>query len=113
MANKVMTVSVICLSDEPKAEITCSKNSKLIEGESFSCLCNALGVNMVPTASWVKGGHILGNASSPGTDLSLHNVSRDTAGTYVCRAQLYSLMDERTTEIIVHCKWLTNLTNCT
>ena len=99
-----MTVSVICLPDEPKAEITCSQNTKLTEGENFSCWCNAVGVNMVRTASWVKGGHLIGNASSPGTTLTLHNVSKDTAGTYVCRAQLYSLVDERTTEIIVYCK---------
>ena len=108
-----MTVSVICIPDEPKAKITCSQNTKLTEGENFFCWCNAVGVNMVPTASWVRGGHLIGNASSPGTRLILHNVSKDGAGTYVCRAQLHTLTDERTTEIIVHCKWLTNLTNCT
>ena len=105
-----MTVSVICLPDEPKAEITCSQNTKLTEGENFFCWCNAVGVNMVPTASWVKGGHLIGNASSPGTKLTLHNVSKDAAGTYVCRAQLYTLTDERNTQIIIHCKWLTNST---
>ena len=108
-----MTVSVICIPDEPKAKITCSQITKLIEGENFFCWCNAVGVNMVPTASWVRGGHLIGNASSPGTRLTLHNVSKDGAGTYVCRAQLHTLTDERTTEIIVHCKWLINLTNCT
>ena len=102
-----MIVFLICLSGELKAAISCSQNTILNEGDRFSCWCFAVGSIMVRTASWVKNDRILGDVSSPTTRLTLHNVSKDTAGTYVCRANSaknYSLVDERTTEIIVYCK---------
>ena len=59
---------------------------------------------MVPTAAWVKSGKIVGNTNNFGKELSLYNVSKDVSGTYICRAQLYSMIDEISTEITVYCK---------
>ena len=52
----------------------------------------------------MKSGEIVGDPNDYGNELSLLNVSKNAAGTYICRAQLFSLMDEKTTEIKVHCK---------
>ena len=90
---------------EPKAKITCSQRIDLTVGSNFSCWCNAYGVHMVPMASWIKSGQIIADRMRMRQKLSLNSISTDAAGTYVCRAQLYSMVDEKATKIMVYCKY--------
>ena len=94
----------VFFSDDPKAWTNCPKKITLSEGENFSCRCNASGVKLIATANWIKKGKYLGEQSNFHQQLSLLNISRNSAGIYVCQAKINTLTDEKTTEIIVECK---------
>ena len=76
----------------------------LKENDNFSCLCTAFTGHFSPTAIWVKDGRFLGEPSGREQKLFLRNVSKDDSGIYICRAQLHSLIGEKSVEVIVQCK---------
>lgn len=88
----------------PNVEITCEQNIVIRENDNLSCWCKAFRDNFFPKATWVKNGHVLGIPSSKGQQIYLHNISKEASGTYVCRAQLYTLIGEKSVEITVQCK---------
>ena len=80
--------------DVPNAVITCKQIISINENENFSCLCRAIRSHFSPTATWVKNGIILGIPSST-AELYLHDINKKSSGTYICRAQLYTLIGEK------------------
>ena len=97
-------------SDVPYAQTTCEQTVTLNENDTFSCLCTAFTAHFSPTAIWVKDGRFLCEPSSREQKLFLRNVSKDNSGIYICRAQLHTLIAEKSVEIIVQCKcFLINL----
>ena len=73
----------------------------LNENNNFSCWCTAFTAHVSPTAIWVKDGRFLGEPSSREQKLFLRNVSKDASGIYICRAQLDTLIGEKSLEISV------------
>lgn len=94
----------VVFSDDPKVQTNCPKKITLLEGEDFSCWCNTSGVKLVPTANWMKDGRYLGEPSNFHQKLTLGNISKNAAGTYICQAKINTLTVEKTSEIIVECK---------
>lgn len=94
----------VIVQDKPKAELTCPKTIALTVGEDFSCLCKAIvnSPNAITQASWIKGGQLVkteGNSSQQ--ELSLRNFQKTMAGTYICRANVATLIDEQSIKITV------------
>ena len=82
----------------------------MIENDNFSCLCAAATAHFSPTATWVKDGRPLEKPSIGEEKLFLRNVAKNASGMYICRAQLHTLIAEKSVEIIVQCKcFLINL----
>ena len=94
----------LSFSDVLYAQTTCQQTVTLIENDNFSCLCAAATAHFSPTAIWVKDGRFLGEPSGREQKLFLRNVSKDDSGIYICRAQLHSLIGEKSVEVIVQCK---------
>ena len=74
------------------------------ENENLFCLCRAIRSHFSPTATWVINGLVLGIPSST-AQLHFHNISKNASGTYVCRAQLHTLIGEKSVQIMVKCKY--------
>ena len=74
------------------------------ENDNFSCLCTAATAHFSPTATWVKDGRPLGKPSIGEEKLFLRNVAKNASGIYICRAQLHTLIGEKSVEIMVQCK---------
>ena len=94
----------LSFSDVLYAQTTCQQTVTLIENDNFSCLCAAATVHFSPTATWVKDGRALGKPSIGEKKLFLRNVAKNASGMYICRAQLHTLIAEKSVEIIVQCK---------
>ena len=94
----------LSFSDIPYARTTCQQTVTLKENDNFSCLCTAATAHFSPTATWVKDGRPLGKPSIGEEKLFLRNVAKNASGIYICRAQLHSLIVEKSVEIIVQCK---------
>ena len=97
-------ICMLCFIDVPNTEITCKQIISINENENFSCLCRAIRSHFSPTATWVKNGIILGIPSST-AELYLHDINKKSSGTYICRAQLYTLIGEKSVQIMVQCKY--------
>jgi hypothetical protein len=52
-----------------------------------------------------------GRRRNASTELFLKNVKKRMAGTYICRAQLFSLVDEKILTLSVLCKWIDPLSS--
>jgi hypothetical protein len=52
-----------------------------------------------------------GRRRNASVELFLKNVKKRMAGTYICRAQLFSLMDEKILTLSVLCKWIDPLSS--
>ena len=91
-------------SDVLYAQTTCQQTVTLKENDNFSCLCTAATAHFSPTATWVKDGRPLGKPSIGEEKLFLRNVAKNASGIYICRAQLHTLIGEKSVEIMVQCK---------
>ena len=94
----------LSFSDIPYAQTTCQQTVTLKENDNFSCLCTAATAHFSPTATWVKDGRPLGKPSIGEEKLFLRNVAKNASGIYICRAQLHTLIGEKSVEITVQCK---------
>jgi hypothetical protein len=52
-----------------------------------------------------------GRRRNASVELFLKNVKKRMAGTYICRAQLFSLVDEKILTLSVLCKWIDPLSS--
>ena len=85
--------------------INCSDRATVNEGDDFTCVCQSQGGNPPANLTWYKDGAQIGKTSFGENILTLTNVTKQDSGRYTCKAQSYTLVDEKSFELIVRCKY--------
>ena len=93
---------------QPTAVINCPTKNIVNEGDDFNCLCNSRGGNPPPTASWYKDGKAVSGPGYLKTTLSLKNINGSDTGNYSCIVESHDLIDTKSVEIQVQCKYNMN-----
>jgi hypothetical protein len=88
--------------------INCPSHITLNEGDGFTCVCTSEGRNPPANLTWYKYGKQIGNASYGENRLTLINVNKNNNGIITCKAQSYTLKDEKSIEVKVrlNCKYM-------
>ena len=85
--------------------VSCSSPVTVNEGDNLTCVCTEQGSNPPATVTWYKDNKQIGDQGKERQALNISNVQRKDGGTYKCEAKsLFN--DEKSVEIIVHCKHL-------
>lgn len=95
------------LAGKPRAEIGCSDQVNVTQGQNFSCWCSARDGFLPAKATWQMAGSLPflnGKRRNGSVELFLEDVNKYMAGAYVCRAQLHSMVDETILTLSVLCK---------
>ena len=85
--------------------INCSDPTTINEGDDFTGVCQSEGGNPPANLTWCKDGVQIDSTSFGENILTLTNVNKQDSGRYACKAQSYTLVDEKSCGIIVHCKY--------
>ena len=86
--------------------INCFDPTTVNEGDGFTCVCRSQGGNPPANRTWYKDAGVqIGRTSFGENILTLTNVIKQDSGRYTCKAQSYTLMDEESFKLIVHCKY--------
>ena len=85
----------------------CSSPITVNESTDVACMCKAERGNTpkLPSVTWYKDGKQIGNVGKGMRDLKLTNVNRNDAGLYTCKANSYGLMQEKSIQVNVNCKY--------
>jgi hypothetical protein len=97
------------ISGKPTAEIGCPEQVNVTQGTNFSCWCNARSGYLRAKTSWqLEGTSALlgGERRNDSVELFLENVNKHMAGTYLCTARLFSMIDEKRLILSVFCKYI-------
>ena len=86
---------------QPIADINCSTNVTLNEGQNFNCLCNSTDGNPPPNASWYTDGNLVSGPGYLKRTLSLKNITGSDTGFYSCVVESHDLNDTKSVEIEV------------
>ena len=80
--------------------INCSTSVTLDEGQDLTCLCKGENGNPPAEVMWYnKNGDPIGQKEKENKALVLRNVTKTDSGTYTCKAQSYTLVDEKSIEV--------------
>ena len=77
----------------------------LNEGDDVTCVCRGQSGNTPVDVTWYKDDKKIGERATGIKTLSLSNVTKTASGTYKCVVNSYKLMNEKSMEIIVNCKY--------
>ena len=94
-----------CISEKPIVTLSCSSRIIVNEGDNFTCICRGEGGNPPADVTWYKDGVQISGIGKENKTLTLSNVEKTASGIYKCVTQSYTLTDEKSVEIIVHCKY--------
>ena len=86
--------------------INCSDPTTINEGDDFISVCRSEGGNPPANLTWYEDGNQIGSTSFGENILPLTNVNKQDSGRYTCKAQSYTLVDIKSFELIVHCKYM-------
>ena len=85
--------------------INCPAITKTLEEDRISCLCEEKVGNPPSNLSWYKDGIKVGKTGYKENRLVQNNLRKEDSGTYKCVAQSDRLMDERSFQLSVLCKY--------
>ena len=86
--------------------VNCSSFLTLNEDDDVTCLCKGENGNPPAEVIWYdKNGDPIGQKEKESKALVLRNVTETDSGTYACKAQSYTLVDEKSIEVIVYCMY--------
>ena len=85
--------------------LSCSSPVTLNEGDDVTCECRGEGGNPPADVTWYRDAKKIGETKKKNNTLSLSNVDKRASGTYKCEAKSFTLMVQKSTEIIVYCKF--------
>ncbi|XP_028402497.1 uncharacterized protein LOC114525374 [Dendronephthya gigantea] len=91
------------VEEKPVASITCPSIVRLLEEQSFFCLCKDISQSEVTAqAMWLRNGQTLKN-SRPfhEEELYLENVTRNDEGFYICRVRTETAIVEISLEVLI------------
>ena len=85
--------------------INCSNPVTVNEGNDRICVCTSKDGKPPGRVTWYRDGKQIGNANYGENKLPLTNVTKRDSGNYSCKAQRYTLRDEKSIEVKVNCKY--------
>ena len=86
----------------PKATINCSNPTIVNKRDDVICLCEGKGGRPTANVTWYdKNGNQMPETGMENQTLILRNVSGTHNGTYTCKAQSYTLIDEKSIKVEV------------
>ena len=86
--------------------INCSSPITVKEDHDLICLCKGENRNPPADAIWYDNkGDFIGVPEKESKTLVLRSVTEADSGTYTCKAQSYTLIDEKSIEVKVNCKY--------
>ncbi|XP_028402685.1 uncharacterized protein LOC114525507 [Dendronephthya gigantea] len=88
----------VTVQGNPTAEMRCPERVNVPQGMNFSCWCFAHSRYFTPKSFWQMDGappFLDGRRRDGGVELFLQDVQNHMTGTYICRAQLHSMIVEK------------------
>ena len=94
------------ISEKPTVTINCSSLITVDENRDLICLCKGENGNPPADVIWYDNEKdLIGVLGKEGKTLVLRSVTEADSGTYTCKAQSHTLMDEKSMEVKVNCKY--------
>ena len=94
------------ISGEPTVTVNCSSLITVNENHDLICLCKDENGNPPANVIWYdKNDNLIGQKEKEQKTLVLRSVTEADSGIYTCKAQSHTLMDEKSTEVKVNCKY--------
>ncbi len=90
----------------PTVTLSCSSPVTVNESDNVTCVCRGEGGNPPSDVTWFKDGTPIGETGTENQTLTLRNVSGTDMGTYVCKAQSHTQVDEIQTKMNVNCEYV-------
>ena len=100
------------ISGKPTVTINCSSPITVDEDDNLICLCKGENGNPPGDVIWYdKYSNPIGQKEKKQKTLVLRSVAEADSGTYTCKAQSHTLMDENSIEvkIALNCKYYINI----
>ncbi len=86
----------------PTATVNCSNPTTVNKRDDVTCLCKGVGGRPPANVTWHdKNDNQIGNTGMKNQTLILRNVNGTHNGTYKCKAQSYTLIDEESIKVEV------------
>ena len=82
--------------------INCSTSVTLNEGQDLTCLCKGENGNPPAVVMWYNEDPMIGQKEKENKALVLRNLTKTDIGTYTCKAQSYTLVDEKSIKVKVN-----------
>ena len=97
------------ISERPTVTINCSSLITVDEDDDLICLCKGENGNPSPDVMWYDNkGNPIGVPGKESIILVLRSVTDEYGGTYTCKVQSYTLIEEKSIQVIVpafNCKY--------
>ena len=86
--------------------MNCSSLITVSEDDNLTCLCKGENGNPPADVIWYDNkGDLIGEPRKESKTLVLRSVTEADSGIYTCKVQSHTLMDEKSIEVKVNCKY--------